>query len=744
MKWFFISPFSINVLNVSILLIFMIYYLIKNGEISSVSRFLITFIAGVALVFISFFIIFSSLHPFYTSIAWWVLHLMVFGSVAMVQFAYHFPQNYHPQESRIVFIITLIAAIISYPYYIFKTLKLSPVYSFEGNLFAFFNTPEIGIIIGLEIGWVLIIFLRKAALLSKQSTAINKMTLIFISPIGLIAAVLMAYRGLLSWEIVAHILGTGFMFFVFLFIIIYINNSSEPSTFMIKLVGISLGSILVLSGFGANLTLSIKKDAYHKIRLLEIERCKRAIGKNDFFQVPNNVAYILSQSLPRDPQSYKVIFLRDKSIPRQKIKERTSRQFRMIDPLNPKTYYLCYDFFHNGKHYEVGYHYTEYREFIHQTGKLLVYLILCAVIFVIVVFPLFFRESLLRPLNALLNGVKKVNNGDLNVKVNVQVEDEIGFLSRCFNNMVKSILEAENQLRLAFQHQVRLTEAYSCFVPKEFFYFLKKENVLDIKLGDHIQREMTILFSDIRSFTKLSEKMTPEQSFDFINSYLHRVGPVIRRNKGFIDKYIGDAIMALFPENAEDAVRAAIAMQREVAVYNRHQKNCRHRIGIVKTGVGIHIGELMLGTIGEEKRMEGTVISDAVNLASRMEGLTKLYGASIVVSSKALENIKDHRQFNYRFLDRVQVKGKEDWVDVFDLFDADDQYLLALKQQTKGCFENGVFLYRQKQIADAMQCFRKVKEKNRDDMAAQLYIHRCENLQKYGIPEQWEGITVLD
>jgi two-component system sensor histidine kinase ChiS len=136
--------------------------------------------------------------------------------------------------------------------------------------------------------------------------------------------------------------------------------------------------------------------------------------------------------------------------------------------------------------------------------------------------------------------------------------------------------------------------------------------------------------------------MSPKDNFDFINAYLGRVSPVIRKHHGFIDKYIGDAIMALFPENADDAVQAAIEIHRQLVKFNQERE--QFSLQPIKIGIVLHIGTLMLGTIGEEKRMEGTVISDAVNLASRLEGLTKMYGASILVSEAFLNELTHQHQ----------------------------------------------------------------------------------------------------
>ncbi|MEG3844496.1 ATP-binding protein, partial [Microcoleus sp. herbarium14] len=172
------------------------------------------------------------------------------------------------------------------------------------------------------------------------------------------------------------------------------------------------------------------------------------------------------------------------------------------------------------------------------------------------------------------------------------------------------------QIRLA-----KLNAAYGRFVPHDFLSLLEKPSIIEVKLGDNQERDMTVLFADIRSFTALSEQMTPPENFAFINTYLGRVSPAIRKNHGFIDKYIGDAVMALFPTFPEDGVRAAIDMQQEVNFFNEQRE--KNGLFPIKIGVGLHAGNLMLGTIGERERMESTVIADAVNLASRLEGLTK-------------------------------------------------------------------------------------------------------------------------
>jgi class 3 adenylate cyclase/ActR/RegA family two-component response regulator len=306
------------------------------------------------------------------------------------------------------------------------------------------------------------------------------------------------------------------------------------------------------------------------------------------------------------------------------------------------------------------------------------------------------------------------------------VADGVEELEAGFNDyLVKPVSKPRLMIRikthLRFAH---LNAAYSRFVPRQFLQLLQKDSILDVKLGDNILREMSILFSDIRSFTAMSEKMSPEENFRFINSYLSRMEPAIAENRGFIDKYIGDAIMALFGGSADDAIKAAIAMLETLVEYNQH----RESVGYpgVKIGIGINTGSLMLGTVGGKNRMDGTVISDAVNLASRVESLTKQYGVSLLISHETFARIQNPSDYKIRLIERLKVKGKSKAVAVFEVFDGDPPKLREAKLATTGIFEEGVLFYYGSSFRKAAQCFEKCLTQNPDDTVAQIYLERCQ------------------
>jgi two-component system sensor histidine kinase ChiS len=263
---------------------------------------------------------------------------------------------------------------------------------------------------------------------------------------------------------------------------------------------------------------------------------------------------------------------------------------------------------------------------------------------------------------------------------------------------------------------------------------------VDVKLGDQIQREMTVMFSDIRAFTTLSELMSPKETFDFINEYLERVSPVIRNHNGFIDKYIGDAIMALFPESVDDALETAIAMQLQVVLYN--QQRAERGQAPIQIGVGLHLGKLMLGTVGEMKRMEGTVISDAVNLASRLEGLTKMFGAAIIISADALSRATG--KYETRALGIIQVKGKKEFTGVVEVIEGLDAAAAELKVKTRDDFEKGLLHYQAGDFKKAAVAMSKVLRLNIDDKAARRYLKKAKYYMEHPVADGWSGVEAMD
>jgi class 3 adenylate cyclase len=301
---------------------------------------------------------------------------------------------------------------------------------------------------------------------------------------------------------------------------------------------------------------------------------------------------------------------------------------------------------------------------------------------------------------------------------------------------IVSANEERDQARVGrLEEQRSLTLAYARFVPEAFLRMLGKSDVRMVELGDRASRRTTVLFTDVRSFSTLSEEMEPDETFGFVNALLSRTGPIIRANHGIVDKYIGDAIMALFPGGVSDALAAAFAMQGKIAELNRERESTGH--APIAMGIGVHVGDVVLGIVGEVERMDGTAIGDAVNLASRLEGLTKIYGSAIIISHDAAGELSDASRDDLRYLGRIAVKGKSVPVGIFEALAAETLEQHEEKIRTRPMFEAGIEALTRGDFGLAAQCFDAVILDNPMDGPATHLAERSRELEMR--PEHWAG-----
>ncbi len=336
-----------------------------------------------------------------------------------------------------------------------------------------------------------------------------------------------------------------------------------------------------------------------------------------------------------------------------------------------------------------------------------------------------------KPILELNKVVLQFGAKDFSARSTIQSTDEVGLLSNNFNHMAETIVDYDFKIN-------ELLNSMRRFVPFEFLNFLDKKSITEISLGDQVNQEMTVFFSDIRSFTKLSESMTPRETFNFINSYLKRMGPLIREHKGFIDKYIGDSIMAIFPTDPDYALLAGISIRKELILYNSQRFSYGYQP--INIGIGIHTGNLMLGTIGESQRMDTTVIADSVNLASRIEGLTKIYGITTLITETTRLKLKNPHQFHMRFIGLVQVMGKEEAVPIYEVFDGDDEKSFEFKLRTTPQFEEAMRLYIDGNLKESHRLFKQIYLENILDKPSEIYLRKIKYFYKHGLPQDWKGV----
>ena len=289
--------------------------------------------------------------------------------------------------------------------------------------------------------------------------------------------------------------------------------------------------------------------------------------------------------------------------------------------------------------------------------------------------------------------------------------------------------------------------AFFRFVPTQFLSLLGKNSAVDITLGDSSLKSMSVLFSDIRKFASLSEGMNPEDSFKLLNRYLLRMETSIMQNDGFVDKYIGDTIMALFSEipgvddnrtSADRAVYAAINMQYQLDDFNKHLQ-LQHS-EIIHMGTGINTGPLILGTVGNSHKLDTAVLGDSVRLASRLERLTYYYHTRILISDYTLEMLSNPDHLLIRELDCIVVKEKRKPVIIYEIFDADNAEIKEQKLFTRENFINGLELYKLRKFNEAHKIFKALRNKYQHDIIFTIYLKRCLEYVKNPPPADWNGI----
>ncbi|HJW31201.1 MAG TPA: adenylate/guanylate cyclase domain-containing protein, partial [Saprospiraceae bacterium] len=324
-----------------------------------------------------------------------------------------------------------------------------------------------------------------------------------------------------------------------------------------------------------------------------------------------------------------------------------------------------------------------------------------------------------------------------------QVNDLVEGLSIGANDyIIKPFSKDELIARVKTQlDNFNIHEATSRFVPHEFIHTLGRHTIMDLHRGDSVEKNVHVMFSDIRDYTALAEDMTPKENFNFVNALAGKVGPIVKENHGIINQYLGDTIMMLFMEQADHGVKAGIGILRMVQQYN--QERITQERKPIKLGIGMHNGPLMMGIIGDTMRTDAAVISDTVNTASRMEGLTKHFNVNFILSEDVLHKLEDRDQFNLRHLGKVQAKGKFNSVDIYECFDGDNEDQIRLKKATLSNFHAGIDAYFSRDMISARKHFDSVYQVNPSDLTAFGFLHKIHGYIIQGLPDNWNGTEIM-
>jgi len=385
--------------------------------------------------------------------------------------------------------------------------------------------------------------------------------------------------------------------------------------------------------------------------------------------------------------------------------------------------------------------YSQVNQITQRTGIILVMAIILGVIMVLV-----FAGYLTNPLTRVVQAMEKIiSTNDLSNRVQVEYNDETGRLAHTFNLMVGALETAYNQIKryafkavLAQKNEHKIRNIFQKYVPADVIdqFFENPEKML---VGEN--RVISILFSDIRSFTSISEKMMPDDLVSSLNRYFTVMVDVIMARHGIVDKYIGDAIMAFFgapvrhKDDALQSVLAGIEMTEVLEDFNAQQR----KLGKpeFKIGVGINYGVVTVGNIGTEKKMDYTIIGDMVNLASRMEGLTKKYHQPLLISESLHQKVKD--EVDCRLIDTVAVKGKTKGVKIYTV----KRRLSEEENKAWTLHNTGMDSYYQRDFDEAIRYFQNVQKIFPDDYASQAMIDRCHQFKVNQPPENWDGVEIM-
>ncbi|MEN6350356.1 MAG: HAMP domain-containing protein [Syntrophomonas sp.] len=362
----------------------------------------------------------------------------------------------------------------------------------------------------------------------------------------------------------------------------------------------------------------------------------------------------------------------------------------------------------------------------------LLFIILCSTL-VLTLLILATNRVVLNSLSTLRDGVYEMSRGNLEVLVEVNTRDEVGDLGDGFNIMADYIRNSVKKAR-------QTSEAYFRFVPERMLQLLGKESITNIETGDTVKRDMSVMSLNIHSFYSISTGLSAERIYAFINSILEQFGPVFHENQGIVEKYLGAGITAIFPDRAEDAVCSSVRIISIMEELNAEQTDRQGQK--LDIGIGLYKGDVMLGTIGEEKRMECTMILDDGYIPQQLCRLSQRLGVSILASESVLQSLENSAEYLHRYMGRIKFEGMAKPIGVYDIFQGNNKQIRASRADTKEIFEEGVGLYEKGQFLEARTCFIDVLRHDREDGAAKIYFYLSDESYQNGDISQREGFFV--
>ncbi|MFT4653023.1 MAG: adenylate cyclase [Kangiellaceae bacterium] len=326
------------------------------------------------------------------------------------------------------------------------------------------------------------------------------------------------------------------------------------------------------------------------------------------------------------------------------------------------------------------------------------------------------------------------NNEALKLSLNTHYSNSLDVTSAQEASATRAIIAKADEAQ-------QLHQTFQKFVPRQFVEHFAKGGIDTLTLGYADEDDVAIMFCDIRGFTRLSEEMSPQQLMNFLNAYFMRMNAPIHNNFGFIDKFIGDAIMALFDhpngqisDKAADSVRAALDLQKALKLYNHHRAKSGYPS--VKNGIGLHVGPVVLGTVGSDDRMDTTVIGHTVNVAQRIESLTNYFGVDILASKELVHAAGEEIEFASRLLDTVVLKGKSTSIEIIEIYEHLSEERINARNASKELMSEAMSMRNNGDFKGALSLFLRAQENDPHDPVLIHHIGTCEKLEN---EVDWDG-----
>lgn len=337
------------------------------------------------------------------------------------------------------------------------------------------------------------------------------------------------------------------------------------------------------------------------------------------------------------------------------------------------------------------------------------WVIILTLIYLLIVFIIF--KVVTKPLKKLEQAIERLSDGYVGDRIYIGGGKQFSKMEYDLNKINDNYKKKESIIK-------QTSSEYEKYIPKQFVKFLGKNSILDLVVGTQVQKEVTTMFCDIRNSTQVSTSLSLEENFNYINSYLNVVAPIIRKYNGFIDKYLGDGVMAVFTRSrqAYDCAHAIIKAVREKNMSNISMPN-------LEVGVSLNTGDVIFGVVGDDTRKSITVISDSVNFTAKIGEVNKVFGSLITFSKNTLNDLSSSLKMNYRYIGNLMYNNKE-YISIFESLDAYPRIKKEKLLKHKLDFEQGVRAYVNGKFSVSKQIFESVYKKEKDDKVCYVFYNK--------------------